>query len=655
MNFNSKSKDELILELQELQARYDSLMTSSREEIYKYHQFEKALNSSENELQSLFQTMTEGVVLIAPDGRIIQANSSAERILGIFKPEINSRNYIFPNWMIIHPDGTPMPTAEMAGPRAMIEKMPVRDILMGIVRPDSNITWVNVSAAPLLKNNGDLEGVVCTFSDVSESKKVKDLLEETRGNYESFFNTIDDFLFVLDTGGNIIHTNSLVTNRLGYTDKELQGESVLMLHPPERREEAARIVFEMLNGTAESCPVPILAKNGTQIPVETRVTHGFWGGKPVIFGVTKDISKLKLSEEKFSKSFHINPLACGFSDLETHKYVEVNEAFFNFFGFDKSEVIGRTPTELGILTPESSIAIIKNADSNGNVTNAVADLKTKNGEIKHVLLSSENLYVQDKKYRFTVVNDITEQKKSEAEINLKNEKLLRLNVEKDKFFSIIAHDLRSPFNNLLGFTRMMAEELPTMKLDESVNMATSMRNSAIKLFNLLENLLEWSRMQRGITSFVPVSFFLASKVAESIRPFTESAQKKEIGITISIPENLTLTADVKMFESIIRNLVSNAIKFTNKGGKIKIGAISLADHSVQLFIQDTGIGMNKTIQESLFHLDANTNRTGTDGEPTTGLGLILCKEFIEKHGGAIWVESHENIGTTFHFTIPYIE
>ncbi|MEI7501620.1 MAG: PAS domain S-box protein, partial [Bacteroidota bacterium] len=243
-----------------------------------------------------------------------------------------------------------------------------------------------------------------------------DLLQQTRHNYETFFNTIDEFLFVLDEQGNIIHTNTTVIDRLGYTEEELLGKSVLMVHPPERREEAGRIVGEMLSGVSEFCPVPIVTKSGVQIPVETRVSHGFWDGKPAIFGVTKDISKVRLSEEKFSKLFHLNPSACGLSDLDNRQYIEVNEAFNTLLGFDKNEVIGKTATDLGILTPETINAIILKADSHGNVTNAEADLIAKNGDIKQVLMSAENIHVQDKKYRFTVVHDITARRQIENQL-----------------------------------------------------------------------------------------------------------------------------------------------------------------------------------------------------------------------------------------------
>jgi len=272
-----------------------------------------------------------------------------------------------------------------------------------VAHTDGSWHWHTSSGVPFKDEAGAVIGFYGIARDITKHRRLEEALTQIRQNYETFFNTINDFLFVLDDQGNIIHTNTTVIDRLGYTAEELLGQSILMVHPPKRRDEAGRIVGEMLSGVAELCPVPIVTKSGVQIPVETRVSHGFWDGKPVIFGVTKDISKVSLSEEKFSKVFHINPSACGLSDLNDQKYIEVNEAFYTLLGFDKDAVIGKTAYELGILTTETGKAILLKADSNGNVTNAEADIKARNGDIKHVLLSSENIYIQDKEYRFTVL------------------------------------------------------------------------------------------------------------------------------------------------------------------------------------------------------------------------------------------------------------
>jgi signal transduction histidine kinase len=252
----------------------------------------------------------------------------------------------------------------------------------------------------------------------------------------------------------------------------------------------------------------------------------------------------------------------------------------------------------------------------------------------------------------TVIN-ITERKQAEELIEQKSEQLEKANAEKDKFFSIIAHDLRSPFQTLLGFARMMVEELPTLTLDEMQKIAVSMRNSASNLYHLLENLLHWSRIQQGLIHFNPEVVQLLTIVDESMEMALEPAKNKGIEIAYNIPDDIKVFADSNMLQTVIRNLVSNAVKFTPKGGKIRLSAKASGNKSVVISIKDSGIGMSSAMVENLFRLNVQTNGIGTEGEPSTSLVLIICKEFIEKHGGKLWVESEEGKGGTFYFTLKH--
>ena len=248
--------------------------------------------------------------------------------------------------------------------------------------------------------------------------------------------------------------------------------------------------------------------------------------------------------------------------------------------------------------------------------------------------------------------DIDERKQTELVLQAKTEELQRLNAEKDKFFAILAHDLRSPFNTLLGFTQIMVEDLSDLNHEEIKKMAKAMRTSATGLYSLLENLLVWSGSQRGTTSFVPVQFLLKDIILENLKSIQESAYNKEIEIGIDIPDDLIVFADVNMIGSTFRNLVSNAVKFTPKRGEISIIANPIPGNLVEISIEDSGMGMSAEMLGKLFHLNENIGRNGTEGEPSSGLGLILCKDFIDRNGGTIWVESEENKGSKFNFTLP---
>ena len=201
-------------------------------------------------------------------------------------------------------------------------------------------------------------------------------------------------------------------------------------------------------------------------------------------------------------------------------------------------------------------------------------------------------------------------------------------------------------------SELLAEGLFGMTLEEIQKIALMMRNSATNLNYLLGNLLEWSQLERGLISFTPKTYCLNPGLKESLVLVLEAAKLKNILIDFEIPENLAVYADKNMVDSVFRNLIFNAVKFTPQNGSITVSAKSLPDNNLEFSVKDTGIGMNDTIINHLFMLDAKTGRKWTNGELSTGLGLIICKDLIEKHGGKLNVESEEGKGSTFSFTLP---
>ncbi len=233
----------------------------------------------------------------------------------------------------------------------------------------------------------------------------------------------------------------------------------------------------------------------------------------------------------------------------------------------------------------------------------------------------------------------------------KNNTIININNQKDKFFSILAHDLRGPFNGFLRLTKLLAADIENMSNEEIRLAAGNMKNSATNLNRLLENLLEWSLMEQGMIPFEPQENVLLEIVEECVLVLKEIANKKEITINTHINKNIIIFADSNILLAILRNLISNALKFTPKGGKISI-QVEETNSKTTVAVIDSGIGMSEKMLEDLFRLDVKTNRKGTDDEASTGLGLILCKEFIEKHSGKIWAESEEGKGSTFYFRLP---
>lgn len=233
-----------------------------------------------------------------------------------------------------------------------------------------------------------------------------------------------------------------------------------------------------------------------------------------------------------------------------------------------------------------------------------------------------------------------------------SKELQNTNNSKDKFFSIIAHDLKGPFNSLLGFSELLSEEIEAGDITNTKKFVSIIHEKLNETYNLLINLLEWAQSQTERIKFTPQKISIYKAVNEITKLFSEQAAKKNIKLEVNISEDFEVFADVNMLNTIFRNLVSNAIKFTKKNGKVTIAAY-LKNNTIEINVKDTGLGMAASAIEKLFSIATNESTPGTSGEKGTGLGLILCKEFVEMHKGEIWVESELGNGSVFYFTIPY--
>jgi PAS domain S-box-containing protein len=281
----------------------------------------------------------------------------------------------------------------------------------------------------------------------------------------------------------------------------------------------------------------------------------------------------------------------------------------------------------------------------------------KNSTKNLVLISIENetnLHQRFQKYKQMKNKATTElNKRVEAEkrINEYVKQLEETNASKDKFFSIIAHDLKSPFSGFLNLTKILSEQLNFMTINEISEMSSALKESANTLFKLLENLLEWSRIQRGLIKHKPEKLSLNYIAKNNIDIQYETAKQKKIEILNKINEDIEVYADVSMVNTILRNLLSNAVKFSFEDGFVEIEAITKDDFAV-VSVKDSGIVIPKDKLDKIFNIGESYTNPGTSGEPSTGLGLVLCKEFVQLNGGRISVNSTEGSGSIFTFTLP---
>jgi len=255
-------------------------------------------------------------------------------------------------------------------------------------------------------------------------------------------------------------------------------------------------------------------------------------------------------------------------------------------------------------------------------------------------------------------SDISKLKDAELEMSLQKEvieknrdDLKRLNETKNKFFSIIAHDLKNPFHSIMGFSELLTRSFETIEDARKKEFLQLIKDSSTSAYNLLENLLDWSRTQTNSINFTPANINIAQILNENIQIHSVVSQNKEIKISHSFPERIISFADANMINTVVRNLLSNALKFTPKGGEIRIEA-GIVDNEIFVSIKDSGLGMDETARKKLFKIDEFHNSVGTSGETGTGLGLIICQEFISRNGGKIIVESESGKGSSFKFSLP---
>ena len=498
---------------------------------------------------------------------------------------------------------------------------------------------------------------------IYESDNVVLALQESRERFREMADFLPQVIFEIDINGDFVFVNKQAFKIFGYPeDFEIIGLNSLDFHIPEERNIARENVRQLIEGVKiEGNEYKMVRRDGSTFPGLIYSNPIFHNNKPVgLRGIIVDISERKEVERKLFESENryrliIETANEGILVGQGTMLKFVNPRILELTGYTEKELLSRPFLEF--VDPECQELLSRNQIK--RIKGEAIDLKyhikilRKDNSTRWVEMGGVKIEWDGQPATMNFVTDITKRKQVEEELKLQNARLHKINAEKDKFFSIIAHDIRSPFSGFLGLTQIMAEELPNLTMAEIQDIAVTMRNSATNLFRLLENLLQWSLIQQGQIPFNPHELALRQVVEESAAIVLEPARIKEIEIVNDISEELIGFADHHMLQTIFRNLISNAVKFTHRGGKINISARAICENRIEFKVSDTGIGMSSTMINQLFMLDVQTGRSGTEGEVSTGIGLLLCKDFIEKLGGKLWIESSEEKGSTFYFTIPW--
>lgn len=403
----------------------------------------------------------------------------------------------------------------------------------------------------------------------------------------------------------------------------------------------------------------LIGRKGTDPPL-LQDLKSFSGVTAVALGRWLNEQKALLTEMKYKSLAENMKDVLWQSDLQS-RITYVSPSGFKILGYKPEELLNRNFSE--IVTPESYATISDFVNMRTTLTGKNQKLESARYEVEVIHRSGNRFWaeiVSSPIYDYLgnmtgfqgVARDISERKADEIKIRQQYEKLELLNAEKDKLFSIIAHDLKGALHGFLGYSKYMADRIDKLSLDKLKDISNTIRTIGLNLNELLENLLEWSMMQRDYVNYMPKSHDFNAILEYSMRTMEQLARNKEITIVRTIPPKLTVFVDYQMITSIVRNLLSNAVKFTPRNGHVEIFTGEKADHFIEIIIRDNGIGMDDNTLDKLFRINNVVHTPGTEGETSSGLGLILCHEYIAKHKGRIWYESEIDKGTCVHFTIP---
>ncbi|PWR75435.1 PAS domain S-box protein [Methanospirillum stamsii] len=470
-----------------------------------------------------------------------------------------------------------------------------------------------------------LEVAAGLFGASFERKKLDEEVRIRENNLSTFFNTIEDFIFVLSPEGIIQKVNETVIRRLLYTEEELIGQPVLMVHPEMRRAEAASIISDIIAGKRNYCPIPLITKDGNLIPVETRVVPGIWDNNPAIFGVSKDISALTLSEEKFSKAFHSSGSLMAISRLDTKAFVDVNKTFLDTLGFSPDEVIGKTPAELGIFDDVRMQATIsKQIQQKGSSRNNQITIKTKDKRLVTGILSADIIHIQDTDALLMVMNDITE-------IIRLSDALLQANKKMHLLSSITRHDILNQVQILFlmqnNFERKISPDSP---YKEDLDIFTRTTDTIYRQILFTRDYQEmgikepvWERVERAVEN-------------EKNNPIFS---KLQIEVTTG---DLEIFTD-PMFSKVCYNLLENAIRHGGHVTKITISFKKTPENGIIIF-EDNGIGIPDKEKEKIFEQGFGKN---------TGFGLFLTREILSITKMSIQETGTIGKGARFEIIVPH--
>jgi PAS domain S-box-containing protein len=613
---------------------------------------EEALRESEVRFRTLIQSLPSIAVQgYGPDGTTLYWNQASERIYGYSEEEALGRNLLD---LIIPPEMQDFVKEEIAWMTESKEPIPAEELWL--MRKDGSRVPVH-SSHVVLSSAGQDPVLFCIDYDLTERKQAEADLRRT----SELLQATSRMARVGGWGKNLLNGEdewSDVTREIHEVGPDFvpgMHNSIQFYKEGPSRDAIIEAVTRLVEtGEPYDVEVEFITAKGNERWIRTMGRAEFQDGRCVrIFGTFQDITDqrrveeaLRESQAMLSKVFDNAPVGIWVMDPAQESPLLINRYFRENTGLG-TDSFSMTAQELAACK-KSDDMVLKGHDP----YYCEEEVTFKDGR-QHVLQTIKTAFPGGGgkiKGLLGIGMDITDRKQAEEEIKAINKQLQKANAEKDTLFTIMAHDLKSPFSGLLTSTELLAHQPDSFSEKELLLLSTALHKSTRNTFELLEDLLQWARMSQGGMDFAPTATSLAELVNQSLSTAQDLAESKDIAIRRDIPPRLTVLADRPMIKTVIRNILSNAIKFTPRGGEIFITA-SQSEQQVIVAVQDNGLGMSEHAFSSLFSLEKEKRPLGTEGENGTGLGLMLCKQFIEQHGGHIWAQGEPSKGTTVFFTL----
>ena len=613
-------------------------------DITEHRKAEEFLKAGNEKFRQLIANSFDMLVLIDSNGIQQFVSESCEKILG-YQPHELINIPVIEN--MIHPD----------------DREKIVEIFKSAINNGSGGAqyrhrhksggWVYLEAFGTNQlNNPGINSLVLNVRDITDRKFAEEALHESAEKHRILLDESSDPIFTFYPDGRYRYVNKAFADGVGRKLDEIIGKKIWDVFSKEeadKRFAAVKWVFE--NRQEKVLEVRVPRPDGDRWYLTTVKPNMNEGEVVTVICISKDITVRKQAEFALRESNELNesllktiPFGMDIVD-EQGRILFMNGNLEKLFGnktnshkcwdlyCDKKSQCANCPLLSGINIGKTDFFETK--DIFGGKT---------------FQISHTGMIFQGKKAILEIFQDITDRKQA-VEALLESEARLReLNATKDKFFSIIAHDLRNPFNSIIGYSNLLARQITENNYEGISKYGMIIQNSSQRAMDLLMNLLEWSSLHTGRMAFVPECIDMVELTNEALKILNSSAQQKSIAVKTEFPPLAFAMADKEMISTVLRNLISNAVKFTHTGGEIVI-SVKPKQKEWVITVSDNGVGINKEAIGKLFRIDKNHSTLGTEDEKGTGLGLLLCKEFVEKNIGKIWIESEEKKGSKFHFSV----